>query len=150
MQILNNYIKCFRLDKYIINLLNKCTQIYIDGTFKACPKSYYQILNFAGYLPDIQGIVPIFMIPVTSKSENIYNNIFRDIIYILKDNGINMDKFSKRFMVDFEKSLLNSVKENFPNATIDGCFFHYSKLIWTKARLLDLYTKDNLNSYFYS
>ena len=90
------------------------------------------------------------MIPVTSKSENIYNNIFRDIIYILKDNGINMDKFSKRFMVDFEKSLLNSVKENFPNATIDGCFFHYSKLIWTKARLLGLYTKDNLNSYFYS
>lgn len=84
------------------------------------------------------------MILVTSKSENIYNNIFRDIIYILKDNGINIDKFSKRFMVDFEKSLVNSVKENFPNATIDGCFFHYSKLIWTKAHLLGLCTKDNL------
>ena len=47
-------------------------------------------------------------------------------------------------MVEFEKSLLNSVKENFPNATIDGCFFHYSKLIWTKASLLGLCTKDNL------
>ena len=125
-------------------MLTKCSQIYIDGTFKACPKSYYQILNFAGYLPDIQGIVPIFMIPVTSKTENIYNNIFRDIIYILKDNGINIDKISKKFMVDFEKSLINSIKKNFPNATIDGCFFHYSKLIWTKARLLGLCTKDNL------
>ena len=47
-------------------------------------------------------------------------------------------------MVDFEKSLLNSVKENFPNATIDGCFFHYNKLIWTKACLFGLCTKDNL------
>ena len=103
-----------------------------------------KILNFAGYLPDIQGIVPIFMIPVTSKTENIYNNIFRDIIYISKDNGISIDKISKRFMVDFEKSLLNYVNNNFPNATIDGCFFHYSKLIWTKTRLLGLYTKDNL------
>ncbi len=63
------------------------------------------------------------MISVTSKAENIYNNIFRDIIYILKDNGISIDKISKRFMVDFEKNLINSVKENFPNATIDGCFF---------------------------
>ena len=78
------------------------------------------------------------MIQVTSKSENIYNNIFRDIIYILKDNGINIDKFFKTFMAEFEKSLLNYVKENFPNATIDCCFFHYSKLILTKARLLGL------------
>ena len=38
-------------------------------------------------------------------------------------------------MVDFEKSLLNSFKENFLNATIDGRIFNYSKLIWTKARL---------------
>ncbi len=83
------------------------------------------------------------MIPITSKTEN-KNNTFRDIIYILKNNGISIDKISKRFMVDFEKSLLNSVKGNFPNATIDGWFSHYSKLLWTKARLLGLFIKDNL------
>ena len=64
-----------KLEKYIIytstfqlNLLTKCTQIHIDGTFKSCPKGFYQILNIAGYYPDINGLVPIFMIPVTNKS----------------------------------------------------------------------------------
>ena len=49
-----------------------------------------------------------------------------------------------RFMVDFEKGLINSIKNNFTKATIDGCFFHYSKLLWNKARNLGLCKKDNL------
>ena len=51
------------LDKYIIfgsvfqfNLIDKCTQFYVDGTFKSCPQTYYQNINFAGYLPDIKSI----------------------------------------------------------------------------------------------
>ena len=69
-----------KLDRYIIfsskfqiNLINKCKQLFYDGTFKACPKSFYQIINVAGYLPNINGIIPIFMVPTTSKSEYIYD-----------------------------------------------------------------------------
>ena len=29
--------------KFQINLLTKCNQILIDGTFKSCPKNFYQI-----------------------------------------------------------------------------------------------------------
>ena len=75
-----------KLEKYIIytstfqlNLLTKCTQIHIDGTFKSCPKGFYQILTIAACYPDINGLVPIFMIPVTNKSQNIYDSIFEDI-----------------------------------------------------------------------
>ena len=64
------------LEKYIIftssfqiKFLPKCTQIFIDGTFKCCQKEYYQIVNISGFLPDINGLMPIFMIPLTGKSE---------------------------------------------------------------------------------
>ena len=125
-------------------MIDKCTQFYVDGTFKSCPQTYYQIINFAGYLPDIKSIVPIFMVPTTSKSEYIYNKIFNDIKDILKDNNIIINESTMRFMVDFEKGLINSIKNNFPRATIDGCFFHYSKLLWNKSRNLGLCKKDNL------
>ena len=64
-----------RLEKYIIftssfqiNLLSKCTQVFVDGTFKSCPRGYYQILNVAAYYEEINGIIPIFMIPISGKS----------------------------------------------------------------------------------
>ena len=41
-------------------------------------------------------------------------------------------------MVDFEQGLINSIKKNFENSTIDGCFFHFIKLLWNKAKLLGL------------
>lgn len=51
-----------------MNLIKKCAQIYIDGTFKTCPKKFYQIINIAGYYPELNCIIPIFMIPKTGKS----------------------------------------------------------------------------------
>ena len=81
-----NLEKNNKLEKYIIftskfkvKLIQKCTQIYIDGTFKSCPKNYYQIVNIGGFLPDINGIVPLFMIPTTGKSEFLYNDIMHEI-----------------------------------------------------------------------
>lgn len=44
-------------------------------------------------------------------------------------------------MMDFEKPLQKAVKYNFPNIIVDGCFFHFSKLLWTKAKGLGLCTK---------
>ena len=51
-KILLNPEKNNKLEQYIIfttkfqiNLLYKCKQILIDGTFKSCPKKFYQIKN---------------------------------------------------------------------------------------------------------
>ena len=47
-------------------------------------------------------------------------------------------------MIDFEKSLQNAVKNNFPNAIINGCYFHYVKLLWEKAKKLGLCKKNDI------
>ena len=139
------------LEKYIIfttsmqiNMISKCTQILIDGTFKSCPRTFYQILNISGYLPEINSIIPIFMIPMTGKSEYLYDIIFKDIKQILSDNNFDIKDFPKRIMIDFELALQKSVKNNFPQSIINGCFFHFSKLMWSKAKILGLCKKKEL------
>ena len=47
-------------------------------------------------------------------------------------------------MIDFEKPLQNAIKKNFPKAQVDGCYFHFVKLLWTKAKTLGLTTKNRL------
>ena len=47
-------------------------------------------------------------------------------------------------MIDFEKPLQNAVKTNFPNAIVDGCYFHFVKLLWTKAKTFGLCSKKKL------
>ena len=87
-----NTAKGNKLEKYIIftssfqlKIIQHCTQMYIDGTFKSCPKTFYPIINLAGYYHQIEGIIPIFMIPTTSKSGYIYDKIFKEILF---DNKI--------------------------------------------------------------
>jgi hypothetical protein len=45
------------------------------GPSRVNQKVFDQILNIAGYYPDYNGLIPIFMIPVINKSQNIDNNI---------------------------------------------------------------------------
>ena len=47
-------------------------------------------------------------------------------------------------MLDFEVALQKSVKKNFQNSIIDGCYFHYTKLLWEKAKKLSLCTKKDI------
>ena len=119
------------LEKYIIfsskiqmNLIMKFTQIMIDGTFKSCPRGYYQILNIAGFMPELDSIIPIFMIPMTSKSFFMYDTILKDIIKILSDNGISLNTLPKNIIIDLEKSLQKAIKVNLPECKTDGCYFH--------------------------
>ena len=81
------------------------------------------MIYIAGYLDDINAIVPIFLIPAAGKSEYLYNLIFNDIKIILKDTNINIEDITKYFMIDFEVGLQKSIKLNFPNTLISGCVF---------------------------
>ena len=77
-----------KLDRYIIfsskfqiNLINKCKQLFYEGTFKTCPNSFYQNINIVGYLPDINGIIPILMY-LLLLNQNIFMTKFLAILRI--------------------------------------------------------------------
>ena len=37
-------------------------------------------------------------------------------------------------MIDFERASLNALKQNFPTAELQGCFFHFRQAIWRQIR----------------
>lgn len=86
-------------------------KIFINGTFKICLVGYYQVLYIGGLYSEINGIIPLFLIPTIGKSEYLDNLIFSDIKKILEDAGINIEDIPKYFMIDFEVALQNSIKK---------------------------------------
>ena len=44
-------------------------------------------------------------------------------------------------MCDFELNLRKSIKNNFEKCTLKGCYFHYVKNLWMKAKKIGLTKK---------
>ena len=52
-------------------------------------------------------------------------------------------------MMDFEPGLQNSIRYVFPKAKISGCFFHFAKILWGKAKEIGLCKKRFLKETFF-
>ena len=119
----------------------ECNVIFMDGTFKSCPKGYYQIYNILGRDVNVGEIIPLFHILMTQKSYDLYYNIFSFIKTLLDKNSIVIDFKKINFMLDFEKASRKALKEIFPLADVKGCYYHYAKALWAKAKRLGLTRK---------
>ena len=124
--------------------MKKFKQLYVDGTFRICPRGFYQVLNIGGYYEDINGIVPVFLIPTRGKSEYLYNMIFNDVKKIIIDANINLSDIPKYIMADFEVGLQRALKTSFPNSLIRVCFFHFVKCLWDRAKKYVLIKKESI------
>lgn len=74
----------------------------------------------------------------------LYKNIFRDIKLILEDNDYDINDITDQFMLDFEEGLQKSIKTIFPKVKINGCHFHYVKILWEKAKQYGLCSKKDI------
>ena len=48
---------------------------------------------------------------------------------------INFTFNKAHIMTDFELSLRKVINEIYPNFYLEGCYFHYSKSLWNKAKI---------------
>lgn len=72
--------------------------IFVDGTFRCCPKHFYQVLNLIGHLKDKNISIPIITILLNSKLEKSYINLFENFKLLLKENKIKID-FTKIYFM---------------------------------------------------
>ena len=147
-----NHCKKNRLESFIIitsffllKFLMNISHLFIDATFKIAPKNYYQILNIIGYDETKNFNMPVFHIIMSNKSFESYNKIFQEILNLLDEYKIKINFKNIIINCDFEKSLINAIRNNFKEIKIYGCYFHYVKALWKKARKLGL-TKSKLLS----
>jgi hypothetical protein len=105
--------------------------LFIDGTFKICPKPYYQVIIVMAYEPNVDLYVPIFYVLTTGKCDWSYWNIFN---WLKTCCGLKLAP--KTITCDFERALINGVRDHFPQVTIVGCLFHWKQAI--RRKLIDL------------
>lgn len=109
-----------------------------DGTFQCCPLPFLQLYSIHGDFGSDEEhtrMVPLIYVLLNSKTEKTYITLFE----ILKQNIPGWEP--SKFMTDFEQAAMNAISTVFPSVEVKGCYFHFSKNVWKKAKDLHL-TKD--------
>ena len=78
---------------------------------------------------------------MSSKDYYLYLNLLRKIKQILEDLKVKIDFKKISFMTDFENGLRKALKNVFNDAPIYGCYFHFIKNLWYKAKKYGLFKK---------
>ena len=123
-----------------------CDEIYIDATFKFSPKGYYQTLNIISLNKKSNFHLPVFFIPMTNKSYISYRMVITVIKEIMINHNLHFINENIMIMADFEYGLRKAIKEIFPKFSLKGCYFHYIKNLWTKAKKFGLCRKKYIKN----
>jgi len=62
------------------------------------------------------------------------NHLFNTIKNILNISNVKVDFYKIIFAIDFEKALRKEILDIFPKSNIIGCYFHFIKTLWVKAK----------------
>lgn len=121
--------------KITLNKIEHVRHFFADGTFKCCPKPFYQLYIIYGDLGSTENstnIIPFFYALLSNKEEVTYQRMFSGILRNVPDWK------PEKFTLDFEKAPMNVIKKIFPQTIVKGCFVHFSRAILRKAKSLGL------------
>ena len=114
--------------------LSECNTIYVDGTFKTCPKLYAQVYTIHGLYHG--WIIPLVYALLTDKTSATYYKFFNRVREAMA--GLRLVFNPSKIMSDFESGLIETVKLVFPSVNHLGCHFHFAQSIWRKVQDLGL------------
>ena len=120
-------------NKEMIKYLKKCTRFLIDGTFKICPKCFYQVYTIhadVGSNDEYVNVVPVLYALLPDKKRATYDILFQMIKSQVKEWA------PTHISMDFEMTAISAIKDLFPEVKIVGCYFHYIRSLWRKAKQL--------------
>lgn len=113
--------------KALEDLPSDADTLFLDGTFRTCPKHFYQVLNVATCYEG--EVILLFSVVMTTKSMGLYKAVLRQLKNV---HLAHLDKITE-VHTDFEAALYLSAEEVF-GARIRGCCFHFTKAVCAKLR----------------
>ena len=118
-----------------LKILQRCSTIYIDGTFKTCPKPYQQFVTIHGRY---QGQTFLLcMALLATKDVGAYRQLFQHLKRRVR--ATTHHRLSPEQVVcDFEIALKIAVETELPNTRVSGCYFHFCQSLWRKIQELGL------------
>lgn len=106
----------------------------VDGTFKTCPREYFQLFTIHGLI--LGKFYPLVFCLLTNKTEISYVNLFN---YLKKKLNI----YPKNIISDFENSIFIAANSVFPNSKHNFCTFHFGQSIWRNLQRIGLQSHYN-------
>ena len=89
-----NITKNRKLERYVIffsefqiNLFGEIDTLYLDSTFKICPKNWFQLLNLFGYIKKKDIYISLGFILMSSKTEQLYIEVFEQFKRIISGHN---------------------------------------------------------------
>jgi len=105
----------------MLSLAEKAEYAFFDGTFKASPSGYTQLLVLMVLNTETNTYTPIMYFFATSKQQELYEYIFLTMKMVFEKYQVKINW--KGISMDFEKGLQNAWSKYF-QIKIIGCFFH--------------------------
>jgi hypothetical protein len=116
-------------------VLQRCSEIYIDGTFKTCPSPYSQFLTIHGRYHG--RVLPLVMCLLAGKQVGLYREVLQHVRrQVRARTGHRLQP--RTVICDFEYSLILAVQTELPLASISGCYFHFCQSLLRKITKLGL------------
>lgn len=116
--------------KSSLQLLDESDCWIMDGTFDVVPTFMRQLFSIHGR---VEGqIIPLVFCIMSRKSLTSYETFFIELIELARGCGIQLNP--KRILSDFEIGIISAAKKYFPDTRLQGCFFHFSQIIWRKIQ----------------
>lgn len=128
-----------------LEILKKCTQVHIDGTFKSTPKIYYQTYGIHCWL--FQQMFPAVFVLLGEKTEKVYKKTLSLLKEACLERGIILNP--ETLVCDFELASINAFKLGLsikvPGIKVLGCQFHYAQAIRRKVDTIGLKIQYSTN-----
>jgi hypothetical protein len=111
--------------------LSRCTDVYMDGTFRTCPRRYSQFFTVHGKYRN--RVILFVSCLVTGKNIGQYRQILQTLK--LKIRQLTGHRWRPvRVICDFEQSLITDLLR----VHLSGCYFHFTKVLWRNVQSLGL------------
>lgn len=113
-----------------IKLLQNSDCWLVDGTFDVVPSFMRQLFSVHGR---VEGeVVPLVFCLMTKKSKSMYTAFFKELLKIGENYGCVLNP--TKIVSDFEVGIAKAIQLCFPRAQTQGCFFHFSQIIWRRVQ----------------
>ena len=111
--------------------LSECSAILCDGTFKSCPRPFYQLFTIHGL--KINRKIPLIWAFADGKTTAHYRKIFQIVKSKIGEHWEPAQTIS-----DFERAIIAAVETEFPHSSHKGCYFHFTQAIYRQIQKLGL------------
>ncbi|XP_064469648.1 uncharacterized protein LOC135384374 [Ornithodoros turicata] len=141
-EMLNGQIAMCSATRKHIKLLSPTREVFLDGTFFACPALFTQIVTLSIQVSRVHVIVAYFFLK--GWSYQTYQTAFALYVDMAHRRGY---EFSSLVYVrsDFEHALIQALQAVFHPAQHRRCNFHFGQCIWRQVQhpgLTQIYRED--------